>query len=102
MVRVDPRMLLDTGLLFEINRTVLHPVGLALGVNNQDGSVSLHQVPETTGILFEEADLREGDRKFAEFMRSDGAKAHTARARLHGFAVQPPPDDSRWKDVRRP
>jgi hypothetical protein len=61
----------ETGLLFEINRKVLHPLGLALEIiENDDGTFTMSQHlqdcrPET--MTFSGESTRQGEEKLAKW-----------------------------------
>lgn len=87
------KFLHDTGLLFEINRQVLHPLGLALEVNvMDDGQITFGRVwdcrADPEGILFDEDTLRDGYQKHQAYMAEHGAKALVGRKRSLGFTAQ--------------
>jgi hypothetical protein len=63
--------LASSGLLFEINRTVLHPRGLALEViQNDDGSLTMSQDLQDWraegGIEFSPESIERGEKKLRE------------------------------------
>jgi len=63
------QLLWDQGLLYLINREVLHPHGLALGVDHQDGKVGvlfLARTNDPDGIDFDPRDHAEGEAKLHE------------------------------------
>lgn len=72
--------LYDTGLLFEINRKVLHPRGLAIGTNHDDDDavvgMFLRDVADLEGIVFGEASWDEGRAKLSAF---DESRNHLER-----------------------
>ncbi len=105
------KFLRDNGLLFEINKTILHPLGLALEVFvNSDNGFSLtwqenelekscylgrealgnlwdyRDDPE--GILFGKDTFVEGKKKYEEFMQKFGNKKLKERKDALGFIVQ--------------
>ena len=94
----DPaQYLLDSGLLFEINRRVLHPFGLALavqpGVTDVTGEVTMARLwdyrADPEGIDYVPETFEDGLRKYnitAEAFKNDG-KFETRRKAL-GYVVQ--------------
>jgi hypothetical protein len=104
----DPAIfLVASGLLYEINRRVLHPVGLALQVEFPDDGGPLEGDPKPTGtikleakiwderedpegIIFEESTLMEGQAKFEKFMAAQTERLQTRNEHL-GYVVQAPP-----------
>lgn len=92
----DPtRHLVDTGLLFELNRQVLHPLGLALVVEVDDDGASriagLWADPDREGIIFSPESLVEGRQKLESFMRREGLGRLATRRTALGYVVQPVP-----------
>lgn len=85
-----------TGLLFEINRVVLHPLGLALAVwENDDGAIagfaglSDHR-DDPDGMIYPESIMVSGLERLTQF----GADAIRAeRERRLGYVVQPLPKE---------
>jgi hypothetical protein len=78
--KVVPRpgnFLIDTGLLFEINRMVLHPLGYALAMTVDAANNVLefsiwdsHEDPE--GLVFSKETFEQGRSKLYKFMRQQG------------------------------
>lgn len=99
------RFLMDTGLLAEINRTILHPLGLALFVeSNEDAAAAPYRfggicdvrAEDAEGILFSEESLVEAHARLVRFMTQEGKALHEARQAALGFVVQPlPPEQAR-------
>jgi len=90
-----PAFLADTGLLFEINRMVLHPLGLALEVIVNDetdrperfgGLWDYRHEPE--GIRFAAEAFADGLKKFNAFMGEFGTNKHLERERVLGYLIQ--------------
>ena len=85
--------LLDSGLLFEINRSILHPLGMALSVKVIDdkyvfsGVCDNREDPE--GMCFDEDVLREGTRKYKEYMNKRGYEQQNKRYDKLGYLNQP-------------
>jgi hypothetical protein len=83
--------LLESGLLGEINRVVLHPRGLALGVGVNEGratSCRLNRTDDPEGWDFDAAGLEDILRKLTA---SGLLEPLAARKAAFGFAVQPFP-----------
>jgi len=85
-----------SGLLFELNRQVLHPLGLALAIwENDDGAIAgfaglADHREDPEGMLFSEETLRSG----LERLRAFGVTAIRAeREKRLGFLVQPLPEE---------
>ena len=92
-VRNFSRFLLDNGLIFEINRKVLHPIGLAFIIdmdedNEKKAVLSLIAVDDEDGILFGEESLDEGYKKYNKFLRDGGQERLNCRQKTNGFIVQ--------------
>jgi len=102
------KFLLTSGLLFEINRRVLHPFGLSLAVNveDQEGMLSeedsivtlnsslINYSDDEEGIFFDDEALFEGTAKFRNFLRDFGEMRLKTRASKLGYTIQPTPDVS--------
>lgn len=89
------RTLLDTGLLFEINRRVLHPFGLALVVNidletkeEKIMQVLQDNTDDPEGLIFDEETLASGSKKFQRFMDEEGKTKFLARLKGLGYVIQ--------------
>lgn len=89
------QFLLDSGLLFEINRRVLHPLGMALsvmcderGLEVQGGEMRLRQTDDEEGILFDRAAFYEGANKLEKYMDAGGLRRLTHRMAFIGFVLQ--------------
>lgn len=86
------QFLLDTGLLFEINRRVLHPLGYALSVDVNGNKYSIGDLwvtDDPTGFEFGEDSLAEGRAKVQAYMQREGAMKISNRMKTTGFIVQP-------------
>jgi len=88
-----PEEFRETGLLFEVNRLLLHLHGLALSVTKgDDGSIALEVLDarsDPEGCIFDEATLLAGNKKYMQFMVREKDRLETRRTAL-GFIVQPP------------
>jgi hypothetical protein len=67
------QFLRESGLLFEINRKVLHPLGLALEIKlNDDGSYEMSQAlqdwRDEGGIYFGEDSVQRGEECLKQFL----------------------------------
>jgi len=89
------RFLLDHGILFEINRKVLHPLGLVLvvDVDWEDEKklviTGLHSTDDDLeGIVFDPETFEEGRKRYQEFLEEEGQARLDARAQRIGFVVQ--------------
>lgn len=93
------RTLLDEGLLFEINRQVLHPFGLALAMEWDDKEaggepdrVVLLRTDDRDGMTFTTDALLEGEEKLHAFLEKEGNSRLAGRRMLLGFVHQVDPD----------
>lgn len=88
--------LLDTGLLFEINRRVLHPVGLAMSVYVQDDGTAyvapLVRTDDAEGIHYWPETLDEGFQKYSAFMKAGGLERLRKREAALGYIEQEIPE----------
>ena len=89
----------DNGLLFEINRQVLHPLGYALALQWDEGTtddepsgVVLYKTDDPDGIVFAPETFREGDEKFQKFIERMGGHRMAERSAILGFTQQTEPD----------
>jgi hypothetical protein len=90
--RADAELLVDSGLLFEVNRRVLHPLGLALAVECVEDvprriSPRLRRTDDPEGIYFGAEAFEDGARKFEEFWIRE-RDAWIRRREILGFVVQ--------------
>jgi hypothetical protein len=95
---VPLKELVDSGFLFEINRLVLHPMGMAMMVeSSQDGTVEfggildLRNDPE--GFVFAPETFKEGSEKYNKFLCQEGANKLQARFERLGFIYQTKPEE---------
>lgn len=76
----------DLGLVQEVNRLLLHPIGLALA-RHEDGTLTVLTDPDPEGWRFGGFDLREKAVAFA----ARQAEWHPRRRAALGYVVQPVP-----------
>lgn len=90
-------VLLESGLLFEINRRVLHPFGLALTLEFKDEEgvkkgevlkVSLLEDKDPEGTVFANETFTDGTAKYEVFLNAGGRTRLEHRAEKLGFIVQ--------------
>lgn len=93
--QVAAQYLLDTGLLFEINRKVLHPFGLALSVTTDDttgdatGEFGLVKTDDLEGMEFTVGQFMESQAKLDNFLQHEGGAERLAkRITGLGFVTQ--------------
>lgn len=87
------KVLDETGLLFEINRRVLHPLGYAIALHAEleEGPWYIHGIRKTDdpeGFIFGESAYREGSEKFEKFMANGGLARLEKRLQKLGFTEQ--------------
>ena len=93
MKRIGFKPLFDSGLIFEINRSILHPLGYALvykpGVTPDDqDALLLYQTTDDEGMLYMEENFMDGAAKFAVYMKNIGEKLLQKRMNIRGFIRQ--------------
>lgn len=94
--KLPVEFLLDSGLLFEINRKVLHPFGLGLELTvDEDGTVRLGQLWDCRGgiggLVYDSTTFIDGERKLERFMQESGARTLRERQDRYGFIIQEKP-----------
>ena len=85
------QFLYDSGLLYEINRTALHPQGLALAVNLTDDvvdGVTMYETDDPAGIYFGEEAAREGFAKFKDYLATERVTRVADRLEAYGGLQQ--------------
>lgn len=88
------RFLIESGLVFEINRRVLHPVGLSLLVdldsNNKRKLIisSLIETDDPEGFVFDQENFDLGTEKYEKFLEKRGQERITSRRNKFGFIEQ--------------
>lgn len=91
----------NTGLLFEINRQVLHPLGLALSVQlpedgEQESEIGIINIWDSTddpeGIVYGAKTFLSGLEKFQKYMDEEGDARMAKRYDELGYYVQDIPD----------
>ena len=90
----DFQFLIDSGLLFEINRSILNPLGLALTLKKlPNGQVVLNeQLKDSRGeperLVMDAATFENGKRKLADFLAEFGFEQIERRRDKLGFGTQ--------------
>src|SRR5690606_13595351 len=90
------RLLIDNGLIFEINRKGLHPLGLAIEIGiHPDNSkwVSISGVSsvdddDEEGFIYDEETYRVGFEKYSAYLNKIGNKKMMLRKNKLGFIIQ--------------
>jgi len=91
---VGPKEVLEWGLLFEINRKVLHPLGLALAVEIDDeGNYSFSSEvwdcrDDPEGVVFSDESFYSGVDKLEKMFRDWGEDKLEERLKELGYVVQ--------------
>lgn len=93
LARLSAEELRDSGILLEVNRRVLHPLGLALAVDLEANSIEiLDDRSDPEGWYFEELDDDETRAKLENVARLE-AERRPAREHALGYWIQPRPTD---------
>jgi len=88
--------LLDMGLIFEINRQILHPLGMAIAVELDPDDPEFESKfagvwdsrDDPEGFLFGDDLMEEGLKKFQDYMEQEGFTKLEKRKQLLGYVVQ--------------
>lgn len=83
-----PQLLLDSGLLFEVNRTFFHPVGLSLAMSG-NALFLQDERNKPGGATFSAEVVEKGVSKLKTFMSEFGNEKLDERRKILGWAVQP-------------
>jgi hypothetical protein len=88
------KFLVDNGLIFEINRKVLHPLGLAIVVDVDRSNkrklaiTGLAETEDEEGFLYDEETFTIGSEKYHRFLDQGGQERLDARKAKYGFIEQ--------------
>jgi hypothetical protein len=88
-----PKYMLDNGLLFEINRRVLHPLGLSMVIDldwtnkKKLAITALVQTEDYEGCLFDEEAFEVGESNYAKYLRKEGGRLEERKNKF-GFVEQ--------------
>ena len=91
------KLLLEEGLIFELNRRILHPFGYALSVIisevNAEGDYSVEfggvkATSDPEGLIFADEAFTEGAEKYQKFLFKLGNGILKRRQKLLGYTVQ--------------
>ena len=95
MIVENPEQYLhDTGLLFHMNRTILHPLGLSLAIAEQNiqgqgiTSLVLHETADLNGFEFTDADMKQALASYDVFLTERKSRVLT-RGKTLGYIQQP-------------
>jgi len=106
--RAAAQFLYESGLLFQINREILHPLGLALEIRGDKdthdimgfgGLLDYREDPE--GILYSEEIMLDGAGKLAAYMLRFGGKNIGSRKDELGYIVQPIPEHTQEAEIHQ-
>lgn len=92
--------LYESGLFFEINRRILHPLGLSLELKEVNGELRINKLMLDlrdcpAGITYSEAELKENEKRIIDFMNSFGIEKMQERQNLLGYIVQKSIDEQK-------
>ncbi|NJO18713.1 MAG: hypothetical protein HC877_24235 [Thioploca sp.] len=95
-IKDDAKFLLETGLLFEINRTILHKFGYALVIDTDYNNkrkvviVGLFEPnePDDEGWIYDEESFQDGAQKYQKFLEQIGKNKIDKRKEKLGFIIQ--------------
>lgn len=86
---VDGQFLVDSGLLYMINREILHPIGLALSVTTDGKLLIKAMLDKPEEMIFKKEMVIKGYAKFKQFMLSFGNQQIEKRQEKLGWGTQP-------------
>jgi hypothetical protein len=72
------KFLIDKGLVFEINRKVLHPLGLALIIDLDPQNkkrliiTGILETQDQEGFLYDDETFAVGDKKYNQYLKEEG------------------------------
>ncbi len=81
-------VLFTTGLLFEINQKILHPVGKSIYYDPDEGLRVVNHTNDPEATIFDKFTFNMGKNKLLKFMRTEGKEAMRLRQEKLGFVVQ--------------
>lgn len=88
------QFLRSSGLLFHINRALLHPLGLSLSLDVEESPASgtkcsfqLHETDDPIGFVFSEEEMKNSLSKYEVFI-SERKQRVMKRAKTLGFIMQ--------------
>ena len=88
------KFLIDSGLLFEINRCVLHPLGLALAIKiEENGNMEFDSIwdrrEDPSSFTFTEEAFEDGKSKLDRYYKENAVMDRLQkRLKIHGFLMQ--------------
>lgn len=93
-VKQFQKFLVDNGLIFEINRKVLHPLGLSMIIdvdpkNRKNLSITaLEDTEDPEGFLYDSEAFEIGLEKYEKFLKKGGQSRIDERKSKYGFVEQ--------------
>ncbi len=92
--------LFESGLFFEINRRLLHPLGLSLELKTINGELRINKLmldlrDSPAGVIYSEAELKEHEKRIIDFMDAFGMEKMQERQNLLGYIVQKSSNDNK-------
>jgi hypothetical protein len=97
--KLTPDYLLESGLLFEVNRTYFHLFGLSLAI--QDGAlVLLDSRREPEKLKFDRFTMARGQERLRTFLAKFGHAQMDRRRDKLGWSVQPSVDPNKQERTR--
>lgn len=86
------KRLKETGLLFELNRKILHPFGMAI-TESESGTIELIECHnDDEGIVYDEEVYISASKAFSDFFSKEGEALLEARKETLGYIIQNYPD----------
>jgi hypothetical protein len=88
------KFLIDKGLVFEINRKVLHPLGLALVIDLDPQNkkrliiTGIMETQDQEGFLYDDETFTVGDKKYNQYLKEEGNDRLEFRKTKLGFIEQ--------------
>lgn len=97
--RITAKEIREMGLLWKINRDILHPLGLALEtLCHDDGTETFGGVwdlreEDSEGFEYGNDLNQQGFEKYQRYMEAEGRERYIKRERLLGYVEQPLPEE---------
>lgn len=94
---MDIKEFVERGFLFELNRAILHPMGLAMYVTDGVGGPMvfggiIDSMDDPDGFVYESKTFSEGKEKWDRFMKLEGGERLNERREQLGFVKQTTPE----------
>jgi len=88
MKTVSRDFLKESGIIFQINRHILHPLGFCISAEGDTLVVEDHSDENPAGLKFSDQEFERGSALFLEYMREYGLRRMKLRVEKFGFIVQ--------------